>query len=241
MKKIFWIFYIILILILLKLIFFFVINETFISDYKNEEYSDKKLKILSMLNFPESYIVHYNKGNVFYQEEDYDSAIDECKDALTKHPTKKKECSIRINLALAMIAQIDFDDNSEENIQNAINTLYDARDVLCENGCANENDDNGHSEKAEQLKKDIDDTIKELEEKQNSSDSDEDEEESEKNDDTEKKDEEKESSNSESKEKRQKEELEKARQESSETRNNDLTESESRVGEEYEYYDGKIW
>lgn len=158
MKKVLKIIYIILLIILVKLLFTFIINEIFISKYNDGEYKEKDVKKLFILNITQPYIAHYNYGNVLYKNGDYDGAISEYEKALKAFPPEKKECSIRINLALAILSKIDVNEGKEE----AIKKLNKARDVLCEDGCAHKNDDNGHSKKAEKLKKDIDNAIKQL-------------------------------------------------------------------------------
>ena len=96
-------------------------------------------------------------------QEDYDSAIACYKEALECHPTEKKECDIRVNLALAMLHKIDFDHiDTEKQKQNAIRTLQAARNVLCEKGCADPYGTDGHDPEAEQLKQDIDKMLEEL-------------------------------------------------------------------------------
>ena len=69
MKKIIRIIYIILILILIKLIISFTLNEIYISKYEKGIYKENLVKILEILNYPESYIAHYNHGNYYYQNE----------------------------------------------------------------------------------------------------------------------------------------------------------------------------
>jgi len=117
--------------------------------------------ILIFLIFRIPYVYLYNKGNELYEDEDYELAVQSYEKALNVYPPKKKECSIRINLALSMIYQIDFDRINEEDKDNVIKTLEDAKDVLCEKGCATEDND-GHSKKAQKLKNEIDDLIEEL-------------------------------------------------------------------------------
>ena len=57
---------------------------------------------------------------------------------------------------------MEVDENDGESIKSAIKTYESAIDILTEKGCANKNNDNGHSQKAEQLKKDIQKEIERL-------------------------------------------------------------------------------
>ncbi len=166
MKKILAIIYILLILILIKCVGTYFLNEYYINKYETGDYEETNFENLFFLNIQEPYIAHYNRGNILYQDKEYDDAIEEYEKALKLCKSKKKECNIRINLALAKIAKIDKDYASEENREETLSILSDAKNVLCENGCANRNDDNGHSRTAEKLKKDIERIEKELQDKQ---------------------------------------------------------------------------
>ena len=125
-------------------------------------------KGLLKFNFPESYVPYYNLGNAAYLEGRYDDAIALYGQALAQHPGfffEEKECRVRINLALSILAKVDLNDlASEKKMTAAINQLMAARNVLTENGCANPEPGvfDGHSEEAEQLKKEIDDLLKQL-------------------------------------------------------------------------------
>lgn len=223
MKKKVIIIYVILILIVIKLTTTFFINESFISKYNKGIYNENQIKKLFFLNIFQSYIAHYNYGNVLYQKEDYDGAIKEYQKALKANPPRDKECSIRINLALAMIAKIDENEKTEEKI----NELNEARKTLCEKGCANENDNLGHSDTAEKLKSDIDKIIEAL---QNSN--------------TEEQEESSETEEEEQEEIKQnldkiQEQLEKIQKEARESRQEDL--EYIRSSADYEYYSGKRW
>lgn len=158
MKNFLKIIYIILLVILIKLMVTFIINEIFIAKYQDGRYNEADAKKLLIMNISQPYIAHYNYGNVLYKNGEYDRAINEYEKALKAFPPEKKECSIRINLALAMLAKIDGNQEKEEIVKQ----LQEARQTLCEDGCANKNDDKGHSKKAETLKKDIDNAIKNL-------------------------------------------------------------------------------
>ncbi len=123
------------------------------------------ITLLLVCNFviSRNYIENYNIGNKLYKEKKYDEAIDKYKKALESiNIPQKKECSIRINYALAICKTVQIDMSDSESVSNAIRKYESAIDVLTEKGCANKDDDNGHSEKAEQLKKDIQEAINKL-------------------------------------------------------------------------------
>ena len=156
----------------------FLMNESFMFQYKREYYSVRTEQALTHLNVPEGYLPYYNLGNAFYMYEDYDAAISCYKTALESHPTEKKECDIRVNLALAMLHKIDFDNLETINqISNAVRTLQAARNVLTEKGCADPYGTDGHDPEAEQLKQDIDKMLEELDAEPDPEQGDEDEEE----------------------------------------------------------------
>ncbi len=172
MKTALKIIYVILIIILIKLALTFGMNQLFLAKYDKGKYDDTLAKIMLVTNFQQPYIAHYNYGNVAYQNDKFDIAIREYKRALELYPPKKKECSIRINLALAMLEKIEEEleedetneeIESEEKKEETIAKLKEARKVLTEENCAGEKDDDGHSKKAEELKADIDEWIERLE------------------------------------------------------------------------------
>lgn len=112
------------------------------------------------------YIYYYNKGNEYYQKEEYDKACEKYEKALTYKLPESKECKIRINLALAMVApvpQVPSENVDEESVENTIEILEDARDVLTKHGCANSKNDSGHDIDAQVLKNEIDVYLEELE------------------------------------------------------------------------------
>ncbi|MEE3399305.1 MAG: tetratricopeptide repeat protein [Eubacterium sp.] len=157
---------IISVILLVTAIFFgarYIINGVFLLNYKHGNYSYKTQKFLQVVNIPEGYLPYYNAGNAYYMLGDYDNAISSYKSALESHPPEKKECDIRVNLALAMLHKIDFDHlETEKQKANAIRQLQAARNVLCERGCADPYGTNGHDPEAEQLKQDIDKMLEEL-------------------------------------------------------------------------------
>ena len=226
MRKILSIIYIVLILILLKCIGTYFLNEYYISKYETGDYEETGFENLFFLNIQEPYIAHYNRGNILYKDRKYDDSIEEYERALKLCKSKKKECSIRINLALAKLAKIDKDYSSEENKDKTLSILSDAKNVLCEKGCANRNDDNGHNKTAEKLKADIERIEKELKDKQETDKS-----QSNKKDNKEEK---------ESKDiKTKKEQLKEIQSQTLKERSSDLIEAGQLI--ENEYYNGKKW
>ena len=119
--------------------------------------------LVSLMIYFQLYIYHYNKGNDAYENGDYESAIEAYEDALACHVPDKKECDIRVNLALAMIAPIDLENLSESEVDDTIALLKEARDVLTEDGCAHMDDEDGHDADAQTLKDEIDEYIEQLE------------------------------------------------------------------------------
>lgn len=141
----------------------YIINLVFLANYNRGVYTTAGEEFLTKLNIPEGYVPYYNMGNAEYMLENYDNAISSYRSALESHPTEKKECDIRVNLALAMLHKIDFTNLSADKPRtNAIRTLQAARNVLCEKGCADPYGTNGHDPEAEQLKQDIDKMLEEL-------------------------------------------------------------------------------
>lgn len=109
------------------------------------------------LNFICSYRYHYNKGNIYYLFGEYDMAIMEYEKALkSNNIPRNKECKIRINEALAIVAPLAPEKVTADNVDKVLEQLYWARDILCEKGCASLNDDySGHNADAQQLKNEI--------------------------------------------------------------------------------------
>ena len=111
--------------------------------------------ITIQLFLAQKYISYYNRGNKLYQETRYEEAIEEYQKALDTYVPKLKECNIRINYALAICKTVEVNESDEESIREAIDKYEQAIDVLTEQGCANKDDDNGHNQNAETLKKEI--------------------------------------------------------------------------------------
>ena len=140
-----------------------VINRMFVSAYNKQEYKTESEEKLLKFNFPEGYLPYYNLGNAAYRQGDYNSAVAYYTEALKEYPPEKKECDIRVNLALALCNTINFYNlDTQEKIDTALFVLYKARDVLLEKGCATDEGEPGHDPEAQQLKEDIDKMIEKL-------------------------------------------------------------------------------
>lgn len=160
-KKILIGIYIVMILVCGKLAFNYIYNGIVTYSYHQENYS-VNMKPLLMFNWSEPYIAHYNQGNIYYKNGQFEDAITSYIKALELRPSEDKECAIRINLALAMLGTMEEDYAAPENVDVSLEILKGAKDVLLENGCATESGD-GHSEAAEQLKEEIEAIIEQLE------------------------------------------------------------------------------
>ena len=157
------IFYVLTALVLFKLLFTYFYNERKIDKYNKGDY-DSYFDLLTNFNFPEPYKVYYNNGNVYYKQGEYGKAADHYREALKKNPDHPDECSIRVNLALSLLYSLGDDYAIPENKEESLSVLKEARDILLEEECASDEKD-GHSKEAQKLKEEIDDLIKELEEK----------------------------------------------------------------------------
>lgn len=156
--------YIVLLLVCFELVFNYVYNAIVIYRYNQSDYSSGT-EPLTVFNWNEPYVVYYNQGNIYYKNESYADAIESYEKALELNPPKEKECSIRINLALAMLATMEEDYAAPDNVEASLEILRAAQDVLLEEDCATEAGD-GHSETAEQLKEEIEAMIEQLEQQQ---------------------------------------------------------------------------
>lgn len=108
--------------------------------------------------------IDYNNGVRFFKMQDYEMAEAHFVAALYEKKTKSQECKIRINLALSIVTPITPDSVTPENLEENIERLEYARDILIENDCAHDVDSNGHNEKAQRLKEEIDEYIEKLKE-----------------------------------------------------------------------------
>lgn len=204
----------------------YIANEMMIKKYENNEYTENKI---SVLGFTEPYIAHYNRGNILYKKDNYDEAVKEYEKALHLNPPHDRECKIRINLALAMVVQIDLENITQMDVDEVLKTLEEAKDILYEHGCAL-SDGNGHNKDAQTLKEEIDKLEEELKNKMdNKSDPD-------KSKDPDKK---KKKEGSVENEQEKKKQLQEIQKKGTEERNAQLPQTEY-MGN-FDFYDGVTW
>lgn len=164
MKKVFWMIWSFLFLVLVCLTVTYGKNERMIAAYREGTVRESMMPGFSLT---QPYILPYNRGNLEYRSGNYDEAVSLYQEALKKHPPKdEKECNIRVNLALAMIAPytpefIKEENIEEENIEEAIQKIDEACAYLLEDGCANE-DGYGHDYDAQTLYDELQEKKQEL-------------------------------------------------------------------------------
>ena len=79
----------------------YLCNEHFISEYKKGQYVDSTVN--AVLGFTQPHIYHYNLGDVYYSQGDYEGAEQEFRKALEKKPGGESDCKTRVNLALSIV------------------------------------------------------------------------------------------------------------------------------------------
>ena len=132
----------------------YICNRQVISNYNKGIY--KNSDVNEILGFTQPYVYHYNQGNIYYNNGDYEGAEEEYRSALKRYPGGDRDCLTRINLALSIVKQIDVESITEDNLDDSLKLLDDARDILVENGCAHKDDEDGHNKDAQTLKDEID-------------------------------------------------------------------------------------
>lgn len=220
MKKSLKVLVIFLCVILFKFIITYTINEIIIFNYNHNVFNSFLVKSLYIFNFNQSYIAYYNDGNILYQNEKYDTAINKYRKALEKNPPQSKVCDVRINLSLSIIKQVDTSD-----YKTAFNQLEEAKNNLYNNNCASQMDDSGYSKDAENLEEEIKKLQNQLNNSSNDSQNDD-------NDDEDNNDDEEIDSNIE-------EQLKEIEKNSNSSRQSDMQDFEN-LGD-YSYYSGKKW
>ena len=218
----------------------YICNMRFIRNYDKGIY--KSSEVNQVLGFFQPYIYHYNNGKVYYNEEDYQGAEEEYRTALGYKPRGERDCMTRINLALAIVKQIDPESVNAENLDETIELLDDARNILVENGCAHRNDEDGHNKDAQTLKDEIDafeEQLKQSVQDQKSSGGSDDKDQQNDNDTPDDSDGEKGSSSA-SEEEKIKEKLHEIQGDSLKQRNSEMDTYET-YKDGYNYYNGRTW
>ncbi len=148
MKK--WIYgiYIFLFVFSLHLTIRYFLNEVYISKYNNGIYNNNIVDVLHVLNFPQSYVVHYNKGNSLYQEEKYEEAVSEYQEAL-KTVSGDRRCKVIVNLSFAKFQLVDMD-----NKDTIVRDLKKIQEILLDHNCATK-DNKGKNQDAQNFYNEI--------------------------------------------------------------------------------------
>ena len=146
------------------------LNTYYVSEAKKGRYHYGIEKTLSTFNRPDGYVVWYNIGNYHFSQGDFEEAeADYCR-ALESGIPYEKECPVKVNLALSMIEQLSdeewdafFESNGSDEMsaeaRKVEKALVTARTILVEDGCAHEDDEDGHYEPAQILKDEIDELL----------------------------------------------------------------------------------
>lgn len=221
----------------------YICNMRFISNYDKGIY--KSSEVNQVLGFTQPYVYHYNNGNVYYNEGDYQGAEEEYRTALGYKPRGERDCMTRINLALAIVKQIDPESVTAENLDETIELLDDARNILVENGCAHRDDEDGHNKDAQTLKDEIDvfeEQLKQSVQDQKSSGGSDDKDQQYGQDDQDTPDDSdgEQGSSSASEEEKIKEKLQEIQGDSLKQRNSEMDTYET-YKDGYNYYDGRTW
>ena len=127
-------------------------NDRMIENYNHGKYEQNSF---GFLGFLEPFVNHYNRGNICFKLGDYESAEAEYRQALEYDLDEPTDCRTRVNLALSLVKPLDIDHIDEENQDEIIAVLEEARAILMENGCADD-DNTGHNPEAQTLKNEID-------------------------------------------------------------------------------------
>ena len=115
--------------------------------------------------FPEGYVLSYDQGCAAYERKEYSEAESYFREAAQSGVSEPEDCDIRVNWALSICYQIDFDDlDTDMKKERAINRLHEASNILCENGCAVwGRQGEWHDDDAQQLEDDIEKMLSQLE------------------------------------------------------------------------------
>lgn len=220
----------------------YVCGRKVISRYGSGIYENSEVNMV--LGFTQPYIYHYNQGNIYYSKGDYAGAAEEYSHALEYSPSGDRDCYTRINLALSMVRPIDVESVTADNLDETLDILENAKNILLENGCAHDEDENGHNSDAQTIKDEIDEFEKKLQEKVNQDDKNQDDEDQDdqgdQNDDSnDSKDDTTEDQTS-GREEDIRQQLEQIQGDSLNQRNQEMDSYET-YKEDFQYYDGQTW
>ena len=160
----------------------FSVNEFYNAAYRQGYYLDRFATANMRPSKPEGYVQYYNTANNAFQNGAYEEAMNLYTKALEEEPMHingdkaeelntgendihDPECSTRINLALSILYQIDFKNihkNDRVEVDQAVEKLLMARKSLTDGNCAHYTDNGGHNFQAEELKKEIDELLNQL-------------------------------------------------------------------------------
>ena len=149
----------------------YCMNAYYVSEASKGKYHPEMEKFFMNFHFPNEYIIWYNIGNYYFDEEEYEEAEEYYLKAIECGIPYEKECPVKVNLALAMMGQLSDDEWDEffysispelmsASARKVEKTLKEAIEVLTEDGCAAEDEDEeGHNEEAQQLKEEIEELL----------------------------------------------------------------------------------
>lgn len=218
----------------------YICGERMIDRYNKRIYESSSVN--AFLGFTQPYINHYNRGDIYYSQGDYKGAEEEFKSALKWNTGTPKDCEMRINYALSIVKQIDPQSVTKDNLDETIDRLEEAKSALLKNGCAHDEDENGHNSDAQTLKDEIDKFEEQLRQQVDESQPDD----QDKKDDNKDKDSKKDSDKKEEdtteadKNDQIKKQLQDIQNEGLEQRNQDMDSYEA-YKDGYSFYDGQTW
>jgi hypothetical protein len=123
------------------------------------------------LGVPEGYVPEYAHGVAAYQREEYSQAEQHFAMAAQSADSEPYDCDIRVNWALSICYQIDFEHLDDQSREQAISRLLEASSILCENGCAVwAREGEWHDDEAQQLEDDIEKMLNSLQQPQSEDD-----------------------------------------------------------------------
>ena len=146
LKKILLVLIIICSLSLIKVTSKIIVNKRFIANYPEKD-QEHRLVLMSVLNFYQPYIVHYNYGNYYYQKEMYEDAYNKYSKALSYKIPKSRLCDVKINISLTLIKQAELikEDNKAEALEMLGEAKMHLKDCI-ELDLSEENDDEEEKE-----------------------------------------------------------------------------------------------